>query len=118
MSVFLDGQEPHLAFVARHGGIRAHPDGVEGRPGRGFGSDDDFIFPAFFHGHRLVVKGVSRQIHRGQVDGQFLGDGDFNGLGKISVFTGTNDILYPDAKKFKNMAEEKGIKINYYEYWI
>ena len=42
--------------------------------------------------------------------------GDFNGLGKISVFTGTNDILYPDAKKFKNMAEEKGIKINYYEY--
>lgn len=42
--------------------------------------------------------------------------GDFNGLGKISVFTGTNDVLYPDAKKFKNMAEEKGIKINYYEY--
>ena len=44
----LDGQEPHLALVARHGGIRAHPDGVEGRPDRGFGSDDDFIFPAFF----------------------------------------------------------------------
>jgi acetyl esterase/lipase len=42
--------------------------------------------------------------------------GDFNGLGKISVFTGTNDILHPDAKKFRDMAEEKGIKINYYEY--
>lgn len=42
--------------------------------------------------------------------------GDFNGLGKISLFTGTNDILYPDAKRFKEMAEKKGIKINYYEY--
>ena len=42
--------------------------------------------------------------------------GNFEGLGKISLFTGTNDILYPDAKKFKNMADEKGIKINYYEY--
>ncbi|OOM78525.1 monoterpene epsilon-lactone hydrolase [Clostridium puniceum] len=42
--------------------------------------------------------------------------GDLNGLGKISLFTGTNDILYPDAKKFKNMAEEEGVKINYYEY--
>lgn len=42
--------------------------------------------------------------------------GDFNGLCKISVFTGTNDILHPDAKKFRDMAEEKGIKINYYEY--
>lgn len=42
--------------------------------------------------------------------------GDFTGLGKISLFTGTNDILYPDAKKFKEIAEKKGIKINYYEY--
>ena len=80
-SVFLDGQEPHLALVARHGGIRAHPDGVEGRLGRGSGSDDDFVFPAFLHGHGLIVKGVPGQVHRGQVDGQFLGDGDFNGLG-------------------------------------
>ena len=42
--------------------------------------------------------------------------GNFEGLGKISLFTGTNDILYPDAKKFKTIADEKGIKINYYEY--
>ena len=42
--------------------------------------------------------------------------GDFNGLGKISLFTGTHDILYPDAKRFKELAEEKGIEINYYEY--
>ena len=42
--------------------------------------------------------------------------GNFDGLGKISLFIGTHDILYPDAKKFKKMADEKGIKINYYEY--
>jgi acetyl esterase/lipase len=37
-------------------------------------------------------------------------------LGKISLFIGTHDILYPDAKRFKTMADEKGININYYEY--
>ena len=42
--------------------------------------------------------------------------GDFTGLGKISLFTGTNDILYPDAKKLKEMVEKKGIQINFYEY--
>jgi acetyl esterase/lipase len=42
--------------------------------------------------------------------------GDFHGLGKISLFIGTHDILYPDAKRFKKMADEKGVLINYYEY--
>ena len=42
--------------------------------------------------------------------------GNIEDLGKISLFTGTNDILNPDAKKLKIMADEKGIKINYYEY--
>jgi len=42
--------------------------------------------------------------------------GNLQNLGKISLFTGTNDILYPDAKKLKSIADEKGIKINYYEY--
>jgi acetyl esterase/lipase len=42
--------------------------------------------------------------------------GNFEGLGKISLFIGTHDILYPDAKRFKNMADEKGVKIGYYEY--
>lgn len=42
--------------------------------------------------------------------------GNFEGLGKISLFTGTNDILHPDAKKFKAIADEKGIEINYYQY--
>ena len=42
--------------------------------------------------------------------------GNLEGLGKISLFIGTHDILYPDAKKFKKMADEKGLKIDYYEY--
>jgi len=42
--------------------------------------------------------------------------GNLEELGKISLFTGTNDILYPDAKKLKTITDEKGIKINYYEY--
>lgn len=42
--------------------------------------------------------------------------GNLEGLGKISLFTGTNDILNPDAKRLKTIVDEKGIKINYYEY--
>ena len=42
--------------------------------------------------------------------------GNFEGLGKISLFIGTHDILYPDARKFKEIMDEKGININYYEY--
>ncbi|NKF07236.1 alpha/beta hydrolase [Clostridium gasigenes] len=42
--------------------------------------------------------------------------GNFEGLGKISLFIGTHDILYPDAKKFKNISDLKGIEIDYYEY--
>jgi acetyl esterase/lipase len=42
--------------------------------------------------------------------------GNFEGLGKISLFIGTHDILYPDARKFKMLVEQKGIGINYYEY--
>lgn len=42
--------------------------------------------------------------------------GNFEGLGKISLFTGTHDICNPDARKFKRMADEKGVEISYYEY--
>lgn len=42
--------------------------------------------------------------------------GNLECLGKISVFIGTHDLLFPDVKKFKKMMEEKGIPINYYEY--
>lgn len=43
-------------------------------------------------------------------------NGNIDGLAKITIFTGTYDILYPDAKKFNKLAKEKGITINYIEY--
>lgn len=43
-------------------------------------------------------------------------NGSFEGLGKISVFIGTKDILVADARKLKSIAESMGIEINYYEY--
>ena len=42
--------------------------------------------------------------------------GDFKGLGQISVFTGTYDILNADAKQLKYLAETNQIALNYYEY--
>jgi len=42
--------------------------------------------------------------------------GDIEGLGKISIFIGTKDILEADTRKFKKMANEKGLTINYFEY--
>lgn len=38
------------------------------------------------------------------------------GLGKISVFIGSKDILVADARKLKSLAASKGIEINYCEY--
>lgn len=43
-------------------------------------------------------------------------NGSLEGLGKISVFVGSREILVADARKLKAMAEEKGIEINYREY--
>lgn len=43
-------------------------------------------------------------------------NGSLEGLGKISIFIGTKDILVADARKLKSIAESKGIAINYYEY--
>lgn len=42
--------------------------------------------------------------------------GNFHDLGRISVYIGTHDILYPDANKFSKLAVRQGIPINYYEY--
>lgn len=42
--------------------------------------------------------------------------GSIEGLGKISLFIGTREILLPDARKLKKIAEEKGVEVNYYEY--
>lgn len=42
--------------------------------------------------------------------------GDIAGLPDISVFTGTFDILWPDARKLKEKAEKSGIELDYHEY--
>lgn len=42
--------------------------------------------------------------------------GDITGLGKISVFIGTHDILLADCRKFKEKAEKENVSINYFEY--
>lgn len=42
--------------------------------------------------------------------------GSLEGLGRISIFIGTRDLLYPDARKFKNMLDNKGIYYKYFEY--
>ncbi len=42
--------------------------------------------------------------------------GNLEGLCRISVFTGTHDILNPDAKKLKALMNEQGLSINCFEY--
>ena len=42
--------------------------------------------------------------------------GDFSGLGKISVFIGTHDLLVADCRKLKRIAETSNISMNYFEY--
>lgn len=37
-------------------------------------------------------------------------------VGQLTVFTGTNEILLPDARLLKHKAEEQNLKINYFEY--
>ena len=43
-------------------------------------------------------------------------NGSFDGLGRISVFAGTKEILVADARKLKRLLETKGVPFNYYEY--
>lgn len=43
-------------------------------------------------------------------------NGTLEGLGKISLFIGSKEILAADARKLKALAESKGIGINYFEY--
>ncbi len=42
--------------------------------------------------------------------------GNFDGLGEVSLFIGTHDILMPDCRKICREFSEKGIAIRYYEY--
>lgn len=42
--------------------------------------------------------------------------GDLEGLGKISLFVGTHEVLCPDARRLRGMLKAKGIPLGYYEY--
>ena len=42
--------------------------------------------------------------------------GDLTGMCRISLFTGTKDILNADAQKFKQLMKEQNIYFNYFEY--
>jgi acetyl esterase/lipase len=42
--------------------------------------------------------------------------GDLTGLCRISVFTGTKDILNADAQKLKQLMKDRNISFNYFEY--
>lgn len=43
-------------------------------------------------------------------------NGPLEGLGEISVFMGSREILVADARKLKAMADEKGIPLSYHEF--
>ncbi|MFC0772634.1 alpha/beta hydrolase [Terrimonas alba] len=43
-------------------------------------------------------------------------NGSLNGLGRISVFMGSKDILAADTRKLAGIAAASGIKLDYYEY--
>ena len=42
--------------------------------------------------------------------------GDLTGLCRISLFTGTKDILNADARKLKQLMKDQNINLNYFEY--
>jgi acetyl esterase/lipase len=42
--------------------------------------------------------------------------GNFKDLARITVFTGTKDILIADARRCKQLCEGSGIRFNYFEY--
>ena len=43
-------------------------------------------------------------------------NGRIDGLGEISLFIGTHEILLPDARKFRDNLKSQGVTINFYEY--
>jgi acetyl esterase/lipase len=43
-------------------------------------------------------------------------NGPLDGLGKVSVFAGTNEILVADTRKLISLAKSKGVRLTYYEY--
>lgn len=70
----------------------------------------------------LSIKGLrmAAKAYASSVDGKDFRVspiyGDFSGLGKISLFIGTNDLFVADARKFKDLLNNKNIPFNYFEY--
>jgi len=70
----------------------------------------------------LSIKGLqmAAKAYAGSVDGNDFRVspiyGDFSGLGKISLFIGTNDLFVADTRKFKGLLNNKNIPFNYFEY--
>lgn len=60
------------------------------------------------------------KAHAGDADTKFYQVspfyGQLKGIGKISLFTGTHDILNPDARELKKIAQEQHVALNYFEY--
>ncbi len=42
--------------------------------------------------------------------------GDMHGLADIQLFISTHDLLYPDAKKFRDIMQQQSIPMEYHEY--
>ena len=72
---------------------------------------DHFLAPA-----GLVAAG---ELYRGELPAEDPRvspiNGDFSGLGPITLFSGTHDILHSDAKRFVPLAKEAGVSIDYHE---
>jgi len=72
--------------------------------------------------HVLDVKSL-RRAGRAYAGGETLANpllspinGNMRGIGAISVFVGTIDVMLPDSRKLKYMAKQQGVAINLVEY--
>ena len=43
-------------------------------------------------------------------------NGNFNDMARVTIFTGTKDLLITDARRCKQLCDEEGIPFNYFEY--
>ena len=43
-------------------------------------------------------------------------NGPLDGLGEISIFVGSNDILVADTRRLQVLAKQKGVSVDYHEY--
>ena len=41
--------------------------------------------------------------------------GRFDGLGPMTIFVGTRDLLLPDSRRLRDLATEAGVRVDYHE---